>query len=145
MLLNISLSTSPIHPAILEFASKAHEDWREGFDSDYKKTGKPSKTRVKSNKSDGTEGNIHVPFHELHHDWKKENLAAGLAAKTAVEKFPKLEKAAEFIHNEWMKRNPKADHNAHQHVPYAKLSEDEKAKDRDQAKLMIQLLKKHTK
>jgi hypothetical protein len=40
------------------------------------------------------------------------------------------EAAASHIHDEWMKRNPKADYNADQHVPYQDLPEHEKEKDR---------------
>lgn len=115
------------HPtAVIKFASDAHEQWRMGFDPE--RTGKE---RIKKN-SDGSEGNINVPFHELHPDWQKENLAAGYAARDALLAHPNdIEKASEHVHNEWMKRNPKADYNAHQHVPYNDLPEDEKQKDRD--------------
>ena len=85
--------------AIREFATAAHEEWRQNFDPS------GTKPRIKKN-SDGTEGDINVPFNELHPDWQAENLAAGLAAEHAVKKFPgDIEKAAEYIHIEWMKRN----------------------------------------
>jgi len=42
-----------------------------------------------------------------------------------------IESAAAFIHYNWMKRNPKNENNYRQHVPYNKLSEIEKQKDRD--------------
>lgn len=41
-----------------------------------------------------------------------------------------IEDAASHVHDEWMKRNPKADWNASQHVPYEKLPDSEKEKDR---------------
>ena len=124
------------HPAVMAFASKAHEEWRKNFES---ANGKGTE-RVKKN-SDGTSGNINVPFHKLHPDWQKENLAAGRAAKEAVEKHPNnIERASEHVHNKWMERNPKADYNATQHVPYAKLSEDEKEKDRVHVRTMQGLL-----
>ena len=86
--------------AISQFASSAHEEWRHNFDP----TG--TKQRVKKN-SDGSEGDINVPFDKLHPDWQRENLAAGKAAAEAVIEFPNdIEKAAEHIHIEWMKRNP---------------------------------------
>lgn len=120
--------------AVHKFASMAHEQWRHNFDP----TG--TKPRIKKN-SDGTEGDINVPFDKLHPDWQKENLAAGQAAEHAVKKFPHdIEKAAEYIHIEWMKRNPKADYNAAQHVPYDQLPEDEKEKDRVHARTMMSLL-----
>jgi hypothetical protein len=122
--------------AITQFASSAHDEWRRNFDP----TG--TKERIKKN-SDGSEGNINVPFEKLHPDWQRENLAAGKAAAEAVTKFPDdIEQAAEYIHVEWMKRNPKADYNAAQHVPYNQLPEDEKEKDRVHVRTMMKLMGK---
>ena len=132
--INIVQSGVLAENAVHQFASLAHEEWRRNFDS----TG--TKTRIKKN-SDGTEGDINVPFDKLHPDWQKENLAAGEAAERAVKKFPDdIEKAAEYIHIKWMKRNPKADYNAAQHVPYDELPEDEKEKDRVHVRTMMNLL-----
>jgi hypothetical protein len=122
--------------AVTQFASSAHEEWRRNFDP----TG--TKERIKKN-SDGSEGDINVPFDKLHPDWQRENLSAGKAAAEAVTKFPdNIEKAAEYIHIEWMKRNPKADYNAAQHVSYDELPEDEKEKDRVHVRTMINLMRK---
>jgi hypothetical protein len=130
--INIVLTES----AITQFASSAHDEWRRNFDP----TG--TKERIKKN-SDGSEGNINVPFDKLHPDWQRENLAAGKAAAEAVIEFPNdIEKAAEYIHIEWMKRNPKADYNAAQHVPYDELPEDEKEKDRVHVRTMMKLMRK---
>ena len=121
---------------VQRFAAKAHDEWRKNFDA----TG--TKERIKDN-SDGTKGNINVPFNKLHPDWKKENLAAGKAAMDAVNKHPKdIERAAEHVHNEWMKRNPRAEHNASQHVPYYQLSEPEKEKDRVHVRAMQRIQNK---
>lgn len=121
--------------AVTQFASIQHDNWRKSFDPE--NTGKE---RVKKN-SDGTEGNINVPFNKLHPDWKRENLSAGKAALIAVRKHKQdTEKAAEHVHNEWMKRNPKGDWNAAQHVPYKDLPEDEKEKDREHVRTMRRLL-----
>ena len=118
---------------VMKFAAKAHEEWRKNFDSS------GTKERVKKN-SDGTEGNINVPFHKLHPDWQKENIAAGHAALDAVKKHPHdIEAASEHVHKEWMKRNPKADYNAAQHKPYSDLPEDEKEKDRVHVRTMSKL------
>lgn len=123
--------------AVTNFASKAHEEWRQGW---VKQNNGQSLPRIKKN-SDGTEGDINVPFNKLHPDWQRENLAAGKAAAEAVKQFPNdIEKAAEYIHDEWMKRNPKADYNAAQHVPYDQLSEPEKEKDRVHVRTMQQLM-----
>ena len=130
--INIVLSEN----AITQFASTAHDEWRRNFDPS------GTKERVKKN-SDGSEGNINVPFDQLHPDWQRENLAAGQAASEAVAKFPDdIEQAAEYIHIEWMKRNPKADYNAAQHVPYDQLPEDEKEKDRVHVRTMMKLMGK---
>ena len=119
---------------ITQFASNAHEEWRRNYDP----TG--TKPRIKKN-SDGTEGDINVSFEKLHPDWKKENLAAGHAAHHAVKHFGRdMEKSAEHVHNEWMKRNPRADYNAAQHVPYEQLPDDEKEKDRVHVRTMMRLM-----
>ena len=120
---------------VMQFAAKAHEAWRKQHIKD-----KGDVPRVKKN-SDGTEGDINVPFNKLHPDWQKENIAAGHAALAAVKKHPHdMEKASEHVHNEWMKRNPKADYNAAQHVAYDQLPEDEKEKDRVHVRTMIKLM-----
>jgi len=122
---------------IKAFASQAHEEWRKGFD--------PSgsgKERIKKN-SDGTHGNINVPFHKLHPDWQHENLAAGAAAHHAVTHHgDNMEAAADHVHKEWMKRNPKAEWNADQHKPYAELPEHEKEKDRVHVRTMAAIMNK---
>ena len=123
------------HEAVRQFASMQHEKWRKSFDPEG--TGKE---RVKDN-PDGTKGNINVPFDKLHPHWQKENLAAGKAALMAIRKHRgDTEAASEHVHNEWMKRNPKADYNAAQHVPYNELPEVEKAKDREHVTTMRSLL-----
>jgi len=127
-----------------KFAAQAHDEWRKGFDPEYAATGVASKQRLKKN-DDGTEGNINVPFDQLNETWQKENMAAGLAAYDAVVAHSdNIEQAAEYIHNEWMKRNPKQDWNASQHVPYLRLAEDEKEKDRMQAREMQKILSTRT-
>ena len=128
----LDLLTETADP-VQQFASKAHEEWRQSYDP----TG--TKPRIKKN-SDGTEGDINVPFDKLHPDWQKENLAAGQAALAAIKKFPNdVESAAAYIHDEWMKRNPKGDWNAAQHVPYDQLPEPEKEKDRVHVRTMQQM------
>jgi hypothetical protein len=122
---------------VMQFASKAHDAWRKQHIID-----KGDVPRIKKN-SDGTEGDINVPFHKLHTDWKKENIGAGHAAMAAVKKHPHdMEKAAEHVHNEWMKRNPKSDYNASQHKPYKDLPDDEKEKDRVHVRTMLSLKNK---
>jgi len=119
---------------VMQFSAKAHYEWRKQY---VKSNG--NVPRIKKN-SDGTEGDINVPFHKLHPDWQRENIAAGHAALEAVKKHPHdTEKAAEHVHKEWMKRNPKADYNADQHKPYSELPEAEKEKDRVHVRTMQSL------
>ena len=111
---------------VKKLASVLHEKWRENF----KKTN-PGEKRIKNN-LDGSKGDINVPFDRVHPDWQKENLAAAEAALEAVNKFTAyndIEKAANYVHEKWMNRNPKEEWNASQHVPYAELSQEEKDKD----------------
>ena len=123
--------------AVTQFASQAHEDWR--------KTLPPSernKPRLRS-KNGGPEADINVPFEKLHPTAQQENISAGKAALQAVKKHPNdMESAADHVHKEWIKRNPKTDYNAHLHVPYSKLPEVEKQKDRDHVDTMKSLLGK---
>ena len=123
--------------AVTQFASAAHDEWRRSLPP--KEQNEP---RIRS-KNGGPKADINVPFEELHPTAQQENLAAGRAAAEAVTKFPDdMEKAAEYIHIQWMKRNPKADYNAAQHVPYDELPEDEKEKDRVHVRTMINLMRK---
>jgi transposase-like protein len=112
----------------IEIASLLHEGWRQSFDP----TG--LKPRMKKSVYSPIEVNINVPFEQLTPDWQEENLLAAYAAYGAIQYYGKdSEKLiVNFIHDEWMKRNPKQDWNAHQHVRYEELSEDDKQKDIDQ-------------
>ena len=123
--------------AVQQFASAAHEKWRRSLPPN-----EQNGPRIRS-KNGGPKADINVPFDQLHPTAQQENLAAGIAAEQAVKKFPNdIEKAAEYIHIEWMKRNPKDDYTAAQHVPYDQLPEDEKEKDRVHVRTMMKLLGK---
>jgi len=131
------LEEKVIDGRVMQFASDVHELWRKQHIAD-----KGDVPKEKDN-TDGTKGDINVPFHKLHPDWQKENIAAGHAALAAVKKHPKdIEKASDYVHKEWMKRNPKVAYNAAQHVPYDKLPEDEKEKDRKHVRAMLSLKNK---
>ena len=131
------LEEKVIDPRVTQFATDAHELWRKQHIKD-----KGNVPKEKDN-PDGTKGDINVPFHKLHPFWQKENIGAGHAALAAVKKHPNdLEAAADHVHKEWMKRNPKVDYNASQHKPYKDLPEDEKEKDRVHVRAMSSLLKK---
>ena len=123
--------------AITQFASAAHEEWRRSLP--------PNEQNVprERSKNGGPKADINVPFDKLHPTAQQENLAAGQAAAEAVAKFSNdIEKAAEYIHIEWMKRNPKDDYTAAQHVPYDQLPEIEKEKDRVHVRTMMKLMGK---
>ena len=123
--------------AVQQFATAAHEKWRRSLPPNEQNV-----PRIRS-KNGGPKADINVPFDQLHPTAQQENLAAGIAAEQAVKKFPNdIEKAAEYIHIEWMKRNPKDDYTAAQHVPYDQLPEDEKEKDRVHVRTMMKLLGK---
>lgn len=113
--------------ALEKFASDLHEIWRAGW---IKQNNGESVPRMKKG-STGEQVDINVTFAELDPSWRKENEEAAKAALMSVKQFPDDEEAAaEYIHREWMKRNPKGEWNAAQHVPYQSLPEEEKEKDR---------------
>ena len=123
--------------AVQQFASAAHEAWRRSLPPN-----EQNEPRMRS-KNGGPKADINVPFDQLHPTAQQENLAAGIAAEQAVKKFPNdIEQAAEYIHIEWMKRNPQDDYNAAQHKSYDELPEIEKEKDRVQVRTMMELLGK---
>ena len=64
-------------------------------------------------------------------------------AKITPTKCGTIDDAAAIVHDEWMKRNPKQDWNAAQHVHYNELPENEKDKDRLQVNIMLAILKKY--
>ncbi len=131
--INIVLTES----AIEQFASSAHDEWRRSLPPN-----EQNEPRMRS-KNGGPKADINVPFDQLHPTAQQENLAAGQAAAEAVSKFPNnLEQAAEYIHIEWMKRNPQDDYNAAQHKSYDELPEIEKEKDRVHVRTMMKLLGK---
>ena len=134
---SIYLKESNEAAALEKFASDLHEIWRAGW---IKQNNGESVPRMKKG-STGEQVDINVPFAQLDPDWRKENEAAAKAALQAVRQFPNDEEAAaNYIHEEWMKRNPRGDWNAAQHVAYDALPEEEKEKDRVHYRNMKQSL-----
>ena len=137
VLRNTVLNESDEASALEQFASDLHELWRTGW---VKQNNGQSLPRMKKG-STGEQVDINVPFAQLDPAWRKENEEAAKAALQSVKQFPQDEEtAADFIHKEWMKRNPKGDWNAAQHVSYDSLSEEEKEKDRVHYRKMKSLL-----
>lgn len=133
----IYLKESNEEVALEKFASDLHELWRAGWIKQNKGESLP---RMKKG-STGEQVDINVPFAQLDPAWRKENEEAAKAALQSVKQFPEDEEAAaDFIHQEWMKRNPKGDWNAAQHVSYSTLPEEEKEKDRVHYRNMKQSL-----
>jgi hypothetical protein len=120
---------------VTQFATLAHEEWRRSLPPN-----EQNFPRIRS-KNGGPEADINVSFAKLHPTAQQENLAAGQAALEAVKRFSNdEEKASEYIHIQWMRRNPKDDSNAAQHVAYDALPEIEKEKDRVHVRTMKRIL-----
>lgn len=137
-------------------AAGLHDDWRKGrlrsgthgqADAVYDPRMKPSGL------DDGQEIDIAQHYDKLTPKWQAENKAAAETAIRLVRQAAAsgknlqqlssgadLEALSDGVHQAWMQRNPKADYNAAQHVPYASLPEAEKQKDRDHVLMAIRLL-----
>jgi hypothetical protein len=137
-------------------ASQLHDDWRKGrlksgthgqADAAYEPRMKPSGL------DDGQEVDIAQHYEKLTPKWQGENKAAAETALGLVRQATgsgkslrqlssgaDLETLADKVHQAWMQRNPKADYNAAQHVPYVSLPEEEKQKDRDHILMAIRLM-----
>lgn len=141
-----------------QMAGMLHDEWRRGRlksgvhgspDAVYEPRMKPSGL------DDGKEIDIAQGYDMLTPKWQAENKAAARAALEVVTKEVDagrklselatgglLELLAAEVHEAWMKRNPKADYNAEQHVPYQQLPEVEKQKDRDHVLMAIKVIGK---
>jgi hypothetical protein len=139
-----------------KMASHLHDDWRKsrlksGTHGNEDAVYEP---RMKdSGVGDGSEIDIAQHYSKLTPKWQAENKAAAQAALSLVRGAvssgknleslsmgSELEMLASAVHDAWMSRNPKADYNANQHVPYSSLPENEKQKDRDHVLIAIKLL-----
>ena len=81
-------------------------------------------------------------FDQLPSDWQKENLIAGeVAVKLALEPGMTTEEMASGVHDAWLERNGEWAP-AEQKLPYEQLSEEEKAKDREQILMAFDLMDK---
>lgn len=139
-----------------QMAAQLHDDWRKPRlqsgthgqpDAVYEPRMKPSGL------DDGQEVDIAQHYSKLTPKWQSENKAAAQTAISLVRNAmqsgknaqslssgPDLEALSSAVHDAWMQRNPKADYNAAQHVPYASLPEEEKQKDRDHVLMAVRHL-----
>lgn len=124
--------------ATTQFASMAHDEWRKSYID--REGNKPREKVVPAGYPDsGQTVDINVPFNDVHPHFQKDNIEAATAAKSAVEMFPNdIEQGSNYIHIQWVKRNPWADEKLK--VPYEQLPEIEKEKDRVHYRLMKKLL-----
>jgi hypothetical protein len=138
---------SPVEQARIDVASALHNEWR----ANRKREDGTYEPRMKD---DGVGGQVDIAntdYINLPEKWQTENRIAAEVAVNLVYGAKQegkditspefLEEASEAVHIEWMKRNPKEEWNAAQHVPYSELPESEKQKDRDQVLLAMKSFK----
>jgi hypothetical protein len=137
--------------------SKFHEEWRKSMvHSDWTYASRIEKVLDKNwiqQHNWKTEIDIvNTKFEDLPSNRKYENLeAAKVAISLVYEKVlhweeissESLEEMAEVVHNKWLERNWAAWSFEFQRVSYAQLSEEEKAKDRDQLLQAIEIVKEY--
>jgi hypothetical protein len=129
-------------------ASKLHDVWRKPrkkadgtYNIKIKITKDPEWIKLHNNINEIDIANTN--YEDLPSDWKKENLASAIIAtniiydaiknKTKIDEVF-IENASSIIHDEWLKRNTWSK-GGELDVPYSKLPEIEKAKDREIIKL----------
>jgi hypothetical protein len=114
--------------AVEYFASRSHDAWRRQFlKANPDQKGKP-RMRLRGGKM----VDINQPWKALDAKAKADNKAAGYAAFAAIQHYPRdREKAAAFVHAQWVERN-RADPSQSKALfkPYRSLPEEEKDKDR---------------
>jgi len=132
-----------IEAAVDYFAARSHDAWRKQIHKANPKERALPRLRMRGGKM----VDINKPWKDLDPRAKAENKVAACAAYAAVEKFPNdREKAADYVHKQWIKRN-RADPSQPKALfkPYAALTEVEKDKDRahiDQMKAALAVVQK---
>jgi hypothetical protein len=121
-------SKKTIEAAVDYFASRSHDAWRKQFHE----TNPQERDLPRMRERGGKMVDINKPWKDLDPKAKAENKVAAYAAAEAIEKYPDdRERAANYVHKQWIKRN-KSDPNQPKALfePYASLPEIEKDKDR---------------
>jgi hypothetical protein len=127
-----------IEAAVDYFAARSHDAWRKQFHKTNLKERALPRLRMRGGKM----VDINKPWKHLDPKAKAENKVAAYAAYAAHEKFPNdREKASDYVHKQWMKRN-RADASQPKRLfkPYNALPEIEKDKDRAHVDQMIAAL-----
>jgi hypothetical protein len=117
-----------IEAAVDIFAARSHDAWRKQFHKTNPKERALPRLRMRGGKM----VDINKPWKDLDPRARAENKVAAYAAYAAIEKFPNdREKASDYVHKQWMKRN-RADPSQAKALfkPYDALPEVEKDKDR---------------
>ncbi len=136
-------SKKTIEAAVDYFAARSHDAWRKQFHKTNPKERALPRLRMRGGKM----VDINQPWTKLDPKAKAENKIAAYAAYAAIEKFPNdREKAADYVHKQWIKRN-RADPSQPKALfkPYSALPEVEKDKDRahiDQIKAALAAVQK---
>lgn len=121
-------SKKTIEAAVDYFAARSHDAWRKQFHE----TNPQERDLPRMRERGGKMVDINKPWKDLDPKAKADNKIAAYAAAEAIEKYPDdREKAAAYVHKQWIKRN-KGDPNQPKALfePYASLAEVEKDKDR---------------
>jgi hypothetical protein len=138
-----------------ELAASLHDEWRaarlNSETGEYEPRLKPTQdaTWIASHAGLRECDIANTPFSDLPAEWKADNEAAAITAVDTVLSFYReypgqefsnfsLEQGAAVIHEAWLKRNIDRAEEA-QKVPYAKLSESEKEKDRLQERVALMI------
>ena len=122
-----------MHHVIKELATALHAHWKRNIEKDYLAKNQPADTARPRNQPGFPPVNINVPYGDLSPEWQLDNdRAAAIAFDVALKTFgdADVDEGAKAIHVEWMLRNPINDANSYNHIPYADLPDNEKAKDR---------------
>ncbi|MFT3726538.1 MAG: hypothetical protein QM759_01765 [Terricaulis sp.] len=122
------MAAQQMQKAVEYFAARSHDAWRREFH----KNNPDQKAQPRMRMRGGKMVDINQPWSSLDSAAKADNMIAAEAAYSALERYPKnREKAAAFVHKQWVKRN-RTDPNQSPDLfkPYAELPEIEKDKDR---------------
>lgn len=135
-------SKKTIEAAVDYFAARSHDAWRKQFH----KTNPKERALPRMRMRGGKMVDINQPWKSLDPAAKADNMIAAETAYEALARFPKnREKAAAYVHKQWIKRN-RADPNQAKDLfkSYAELPEVEKDKDRahiDQMKASLKAVR----